>query len=150
AGSSTCSLCSGGTVIIVFAGERCASLKPAQRLRPDFVGDKEAAMFTSRMRLFRLLGIPIYADASWLIIVALLTWSLATGVFPEIHRGFTAAEYWAMAFISALLFFVCIVLHELGHAVVARARGIPIRGITLFLFGGVAEMTAEPPSASSE
>ena len=58
--------------------------------------------------------------------------------------------YWVMGLVAALAFFTCILLHELGHATVARARGMPIRGITLFLFGGVAELEGEPPSAGTE
>src|SRR5690348_8284918 len=106
-------------------------------------------MFGARWRLFRLLGIPISVDASWLIILALITWSLAT----EFRREMTdlpPADSWVMGLIAALTFFVCIVLHELGHAVVARSLGMPIRGITLFLFGGVAELGGEPPSAGGE
>src|ERR1700751_5962069 len=113
-------------------------------------------MFGTRWRLFRLLGIPISVDASWLIILALLTLSFASG-FPAIfHEYFPGAkhlapyEYWIMGLVAALAFFACILLHELGHAVVARARGMPIRGITLFLFGGVAEIGDEPPSAVTE
>jgi Zn-dependent protease len=106
-------------------------------------------MFAMRWRLFRLLGIPISLDASWLIILALLTWTLIT-FFHEAVPDLSVATYWVMGLAAALAFFTCIVLHELGHALVARAVGIPIRGITLFLFGGVAEMEDEPPSASSE
>jgi Zn-dependent protease/CBS domain-containing protein len=114
-------------------------------------------MFGTRWQLFRLMGIPISLDASWLVILALLTLSLASG-FPELlHRYFPGAthelapyEYWVMGLITALAFFACILLHELGHAVVARSCGMPIRGITLFLFGGVAEMGDEPPSAKAE
>jgi Zn-dependent protease len=65
---------------------------------------------------------------------------------PDASEG----ERLLFGFVTALAFFLCIVLHEMGHALVARSRGIPIRGITLFLFGGVAELAAEPPSASSE
>jgi Zn-dependent protease/CBS domain-containing protein len=114
-------------------------------------------MFGNRWRLFRLLGIPISVDASWLIILALLTLSLARG-FPVLLREFFPGatpelapyEYWVMGLVTALAFFVCILLHELGHAVMARSRGMPIRGITLFLFGGVAELGDEPPSAATE
>ena len=113
-------------------------------------------MFGTRWRLFRLLGIPISVDASWLIILALLTLNFAIG-FPDIlHEYFPGAthlspyEYWLMGLVTALSFFGCILLHELGHAVVARARGMPISGITLFLFGGVAELGDEPPSAGTE
>lgn len=106
-------------------------------------------MFGTRWRLFRLLGIPINLDASWLIILALLTWTLIE-MFRQAVPDLPATIYWAMGLGAALAFFGCIVLHELGHALVARTVGIPIRGITLFLFGGVAEMEEEPPSASSE
>lgn len=106
-------------------------------------------MFGTRWRLFRLLGIPISLDASWLIILALLTWTLIH-LFREQVADLPVATYWAMGLGAALAFFTCIVLHELGHALVARAVGIPMRGITLFLFGGVAEMEDEPPSAPSE
>lgn len=114
-------------------------------------------MFGMRWRIFRLLGIPISVDASWLIILALLTWSLGS-VFPVLQQQFFPGvpldlapyEYWLMGLVAALAFFGCILLHELGHAVVARSQGMPIRGITLFLFGGVAEMEEEPDSAGVE
>ncbi|MFL5339212.1 MAG: site-2 protease family protein [Gemmataceae bacterium] len=114
-------------------------------------------MFTTRWRLFRLLGIPIYVDASWLIILALLTISLASRfpallheTFPETTDVPSRSEFWALGLLAAVAFFACILLHELGHAVVARARGMTIRGITLFMFGGVAEIGGEPPSAATE
>jgi Zn-dependent protease len=114
-------------------------------------------MFRTRWQPFRLLGIPVSLDASWLIILALLTLSLAS-VFPTLLREYfprvppdlAPYEYWVMGLVAALAFFGCILLHELGHAVVARSQGIPIRGITLFLFGGVAEMADEPTSAKGE
>ena len=104
-----------------------------------------------------MLGIPLYLDASWLIILALLTWVLAS-VFPKLmHEQFPAqadrlsrADYWLMGLVTAIVFFACIILHELGHAMVARSRGMSIRGITLFLFGGVAEIEDEPPSPATE
>src|SRR5262249_36524678 len=106
--------------------------------------ERRKTMFGTRWRLFRLLGIPISLDASWLVILALLTWTLID-LFREAVPGLPFATYWAMGLGAALAFFTCIVLHELGHALVARAVGIPMRGITLFLFGGVAEMEDEPP-----
>lgn len=114
-------------------------------------------MFGRRWHLFRLAGIPIRADANWLIIFALVTISLAE-YFPQLIRdyypgttsGLLRRDYWLMGLIASLLFFVCIVLHELGHALVARSRGIPIKGITLFVFGGVSELGAEPPTAAAE
>jgi Zn-dependent protease len=114
-------------------------------------------MFGTRWKLFRLLGIPISVDASWFVILALLTLSIATdfpgltrAYFPEEAARLGPAAYWVMGLVTALAFFGCILLHELGHAVVARARGMPIRGITLFLFGGVAEIGDEPPTAATE
>ena len=114
-------------------------------------------MFGKRWQLFRLLGIPISVDASWLIILALLTLSF-TGRFPTILHDYFPGDneevspyvYWIMGLVTALAFFTCILLHELGHAVIARSRGMPIRGITLFLFGGVAELGDEPPTAGTE
>jgi len=106
-------------------------------------------MFSTRWRLFRLLGIPISLDASWLIILALLTWTMAER-FLHIVPGLDQGAAWGLGLVTALAFFLCIVLHELGHAVVARTQGMPINGITLFLFGGVAELGGEPPSARSE
>lgn len=114
-------------------------------------------MFGTRWRILRLLGIPIAVDASWLIILALLTFSFAqqfpgllNEYFPDIAFSLSRYAYWVMGLITAVAFFVCILLHELGHAVVARSRGMAIRGITLFLFGGVAEIADEPPSAGTE
>jgi Zn-dependent protease/CBS domain-containing protein len=114
-------------------------------------------MFGMRWRLFRLLGIPVSVDLSWLLILALLTLSFAEGFpailheyFPGDTRQLAPADYWIMGLVTALAFFTCIVLHELGHALVARSRGMPISGITLFLFGGVSELGEEPRSAGTE
>jgi Zn-dependent protease len=114
-------------------------------------------MFGMRWRVFRLLGIPISVDVSWLLILALLTLSFAEGypemlqmVFPGTAGRLSVADSWLMGLITALAFFACLVLHELGHALVAQSRGLPIRGITLFLFGGVSELGDEPTSAGTE
>jgi Zn-dependent protease/predicted transcriptional regulator len=107
-------------------------------------------MFTRRIKVFDLLGFPIYLDLSWFIIVLLITWSLAANVFPGYYEGLATWTYWIMGLSGALGLFVSILAHELGHSVVARRFNLPMRGITLFIFGGVAEMTDEPPSAKSE
>jgi Zn-dependent protease/CBS domain-containing protein len=108
-------------------------------------------MFGARWRLFRLLGIPIYLDITWVIILVLVTGTLTEQFSRESDMPpLTTTQYVVMALVSALTFFVCIVLHELGHAVVARATGLPIRGITLFIFGGVAELAEEPKTAGGE
>lgn len=100
--------------------------------------------------LFRILGIPVGIHPSWLIILVLLSWSLAAGWFPARYPSLDVATYWAMGIAGALGLFVSILLHELSHALVATRRGLPIRGITLFLFGGVARMEEEPSTPRLE
>jgi Zn-dependent protease/predicted transcriptional regulator len=107
-------------------------------------------MFGNRVKLFTLLGFEVYVDFSWLILAALITWTLAAGFFPTEFPGMEASTYWWMGLAGALGLFASIIVHELGHSLVARRYDIPMKGITLFIFGGVAEMTKEPPNAKSE
>lgn len=107
-------------------------------------------MFGPRIKLFKLFGIQINADLSWGILAVLLSWTFAARWFPETRPGLAAGTYWAMGVATALLMFLSIILHEVSHAVMARRHGLTIRGITLFIFGGVAEMAEEPPTAKSE
>ncbi|MBV8844622.1 MAG: site-2 protease family protein [Bryobacterales bacterium] len=107
-------------------------------------------MFGRRFTLFKLLGFEVRLDASWLILAVLITWTLAVGVFPFYYPGLARGTYWWMGAAGSLLLFGSIVAHELCHSVVAKRYGIPMRGITLFVFGGVAEMDEEPPTAKSE
>ncbi len=100
--------------------------------------------------LGRILGIQIGLDYSWFVIFALLTWMLAGSYFPAEFKDWPPFLYWVMGALTAIMFFVSVLLHELGHSVVALRYKIPVRSITLFLFGGVAEIGAEPPSAISE
>ena len=100
--------------------------------------------------VFSLFGFDVYVDASWLLLAVLITWSLAVGVFPSIDPGLTSAAYWSMAVVATVGLLFSIVFHEMSHAAVAQGFGMPIRGITLFIFGGVAEMHSEPTSALSE
>lgn len=108
-------------------------------------------MFTTRFELFRLFGFSVRIDASWFLVAVLLTWTLAMQ-FSRIapYEELSTTAHWLMGLTGMLGLFVSIVLHEMGHALVARRYGIPIRGITLFIFGGVAEMTEEPPDPKSE
>jgi Zn-dependent protease/CBS domain-containing protein len=107
-------------------------------------------MFGRRITLFKLFGFEVRIDASWLIIAALITWSLAVGMFPYQYPGLAASVYWWMGVVGALALFGSIVVHELFHSLVAKRFGLPMKGITLFIFGGVAEMDAEPPNAKAE
>jgi len=107
-------------------------------------------MFGKRVTLFRLLGFAVRADASWFIIVALITWTLTSGVFRVSCPGLSSVEYWIMGISGALALFASVVVHELFHSLVAKKYGLPMKGITLFVFGGVAEMDDEPPSARAE
>ncbi|MDD3642716.1 MAG: site-2 protease family protein, partial [Candidatus Krumholzibacteria bacterium] len=101
-------------------------------------------MLTRTVRLFSLRGIPVRIHASWIIVLVLVTWSFATGFYPESYAGtFSDAGLWLVSALTALLLFVSILLHELSHSLVARRNGIPMRGITLFMFGGVAQMGRE-------
>jgi Zn-dependent protease/CBS domain-containing protein len=102
------------------------------------------------LRLGKIFGIAIEVNYSWLIILVLLTWSLAVSWFPAMYGGWSLATYWVTALISALLLFASVIAHELAHSVVARARGLPVRSITLFVFGGVSNLEREPASAGVE
>jgi Zn-dependent protease len=107
-------------------------------------------MFGKRFRLFKLLGFQVQVDVSWLGIAVLVTWTLAVGVFPYRLPGFTPATYWIMGAAGACGLFASIVFHEFAHSIVARQFGIEMSGITLFVFGGVAEMKEEPRSPQAE
>ena len=101
-------------------------------------------MFGRSIPLLRLAGFQVGIDWSWLILAVLIAWTLSVGVFPSYYPDLTPGLYWSMGVIAALGLFASIILHELAHSLVARRHGLLIRGITLFVFGGVAEMEAEP------
>jgi Zn-dependent protease/predicted transcriptional regulator len=107
-------------------------------------------MFGKKIKLFKLFGFEVSIHVSWLIIAFLITWSLAEGLFPNYYKDLSSAMYWLMGFLGAIGLFASIIFHELWHSLVARKFGLPMRGITLFIFGGVAEMEEEPPSAKAE
>jgi Zn-dependent protease/CBS domain-containing protein len=96
------------------------------------------------------LGFEVKVELSWLILAGLIIWSLASNTFPADVEGLSRGAYLWMGVVGALGLFASIVFHELCHSLVARRFGLPIRGITLFIFGGVAEMEDEPPSPRSE
>ncbi len=96
------------------------------------------------MRLGRILGIPIEVNYSWFIVFVVVTVSLAGAYFPGRYPGWGAPSYWTIGLLTSLLFFGSVLTHELAHSVVAMAWGIPVRSITLFIFGGVASIEREP------
>jgi Zn-dependent protease len=100
--------------------------------------------------LGRILGISIDLDFSWFLIFGLFTWILAVSYYPAELKNWSQAGYWFMGALTAILLFVSVLLHELGHSVVAKRFGIPVPRITLFIFGGVSQITAEPTDAKKE
>ena len=118
------------------------------------VGDEPRRRPPSRgqfgFRLGSVARVEIRVDWSLAVVVWLIVVSLAMGRFPSLHPDWSAAMVWSVALIAAALFFVSILAHEMAHALVGRARGVPIDAITLFLFGGVARMSGEPKSPGAE
>jgi Zn-dependent protease/CBS domain-containing protein len=107
-------------------------------------------VFRHTIPIGRVFGIPIDLDYSWFLIAVLVTWMLAVNYYPAEFKGGTSVEYWLMGAVTAILFFVSIVVHELAHSWVAIRYKIPVNRITLFIFGGVSQIAGEPPSASAE
>src|SRR4030067_1901034 len=107
-------------------------------------------MFTSGLRIFRVLGIPIYINYTWFIVFSLVVYTLAVSYFSYLGPYYGPAVRWIMAFIAAIMLFSSILLHELSHSYVAQKQGITINRITLFVFGGIAQMVGECRSPSGE
>jgi Zn-dependent protease/predicted transcriptional regulator len=107
-------------------------------------------MWGKPVTIARVMGFDIKIDASWLLIASLIVWSLATNFYPVELPGTDLGTLLIMSVISMLTLFASLILHELAHAIVARHYGLRIIGITLFLFGGVAELQSEPVSSGSE
>jgi Zn-dependent protease/CBS domain-containing protein len=104
----------------------------------------------SSLRLGRIAGIEFGVNWSWLVVFALIVWTLAAAIFPSTNPGLSKGTHIAMAIVAALLFFLSLLLHEFGHALQARREGIEIDGITLWLFGGVARFKGSFRSAGAE
>ncbi len=94
--------------------------------------------------------IPVEIDGSWILIFIFLTWSLATSYFPSVFTHWSTVEFWLVGGITSLVFFFCVLLHEIGHSLVAMHYQIPVRKITLFIFGGASEISEEPSNAKVE
>lgn len=102
------------------------------------------------LRLGRIFGIEVGLDWSWFIVFFLITWSLAAHYFPMGYSGWSPGLYWLVGLLTSLLFFGSVLAHELSHSLVARSAGTPVRGITLFIFGGVARIAEEPKRPRDE
>lgn len=100
-------------------------------------------------RIAKILGIPIYLDATWLLIFGLITYTLAMN-FRQLHPQWAPAEHWSLGVLTSLLFFGSVLFHELAHSVVALHYKIPVHSITLFLFGGIARIGREPTKPIQE
>lgn len=104
---------------------------------------------TAGFRIAKILGIPIYLDATWLLIFGLITYMLAMN-FRQLHPQWAPAEHWSLGLLTSLLFFGSVLFHELAHSVVALHYKIPVHSITLFLFGGIARIGREPAKPIQE
>jgi Zn-dependent protease/CBS domain-containing protein len=107
-------------------------------------------VLTNSLRLFTVRGIEVGVHYSWLVIFALVTWSLGGYLFPEMLDQPPTLTTWLMGAASALLLFVSVLVHELAHSLVANARGLDARSITLFIFGGVSNLAGEAKKPSTE
>lgn len=102
------------------------------------------------IKLFRVAGVEVEIDYSWLIIFALILWSLSAGYFPVEYPGHAVVSYWMVGFVATLLFFASVLIHELSHAAMGNRLGEKIDRITLFIFGGMAHLSGEPRNADDE
>ena len=107
-------------------------------------------MFRHAIPIGRIFGISIDLDYSWFLVFGLVTWALAVGYYPHEFKHWGVAEYWLMGAGTAVMLFASVLLHELGHSVVAKRYGIAVPRITLFIFGGVSEIATEPRSPGVE
>lgn len=102
------------------------------------------------LHLIKIFGIPIRIHASWLIIFALVMFTLGAIYFPQTYPNWPSSLHWIIGFVTSLLFFCSVLVHELAHSLVAVQRGMKVRDIVLFVFGGVSELGDEPESAATE
>jgi Zn-dependent protease len=107
-------------------------------------------MKNNTIRLFQISGIPIGLDPSWFLVFALITWALALSYFPSEFKQWTKLQYWSVGALTSILFFACVLLHELGHSIVALRYKLQVKSISLYIFGGISQIATEPTSALSE
>jgi Zn-dependent protease/CBS domain-containing protein len=107
-------------------------------------------MVSGGVPIGRFFGIPVRLHWSWFIIFGLVTWALAAEYFPNTYLTWSQATYWGIGAATSILFFASVLAHELAHSRVAQAAGMQIRSITLFIFGGVSQLTQEPTRPGAE
>lgn len=127
-----------------------SKLASADESAPETQSRKGSLAARPSVPLGRIMGIPINLDYSWFLIFGLLTWMLAASYYPSEFKNWSPLLYWVTGAATAILLFASVLLHELGHSFVALRYKISVRSITLFIFGGVAQIGAEPPSARAE
>ncbi|OHC12489.1 MAG: hypothetical protein A3K50_06405 [Planctomycetes bacterium RIFOXYD12_FULL_42_12] len=108
------------------------------------------ALVQGTWKVATIMGIPIRVHFSWFIVFGLITWSLSTHYFPKAAPELPVASYWIKGTLAALLLFASVAFHELSHSYIAKKYRIPITSITLFIFGGIAQMKGEPPHPKAE
>jgi Zn-dependent protease len=114
------------------------------------MGREEADLLGGGFRIARIFGINIHMDPSWIFIFLLVTWNLSGVIFPSIHPDWSTPLNIGLGILASILFFGSVLAHELSHSLMARAKGLPVGRITLFIFGGAADIGREPPSPGSE
>jgi Zn-dependent protease/CBS domain-containing protein len=102
------------------------------------------------LKLFRIAGIDIGIHFSWIFIFVFFAWTLAASYFPTLYPNWSSTAYWIIGIITSLLLFVSVLIHEIAHSLVARARGLPVNSITLFILGGVSNLEEEPKAPMIE
>ena len=107
-------------------------------------------MKNNTLKLIQIMGIPIGLDPSWFLVFALITWVLAANYFPIEFKNWTRLQYWSVAALTSIIFFLSVLLHELGHSIMALRYKLPVKSITLYIFGGTSEISSEPTTALSE
>jgi len=120
-----------------------------QQTRPKALAPTAITRAAS-FKLFSVFGINIYINYTWFIVVILVAWSLASGYFPYVIPDKSSLLYWGLGFLTSIIFFVCILIHEMSHSYTSQKSGIPVSRITLFIFGGVASISREPSDPQTE
>jgi Zn-dependent protease len=128
----------------------CPFVIDPHRQRRMLKGAGNGGDMGSSFRLGRILGVEIGVHWSWIFIFLIVTWSFATGVFEYYYDEWSGAQRWTGAVVVSVVFFLSVLIHEMSHAVVSNRLGLPVRSITLFIFGGAANLSKEPEKASDE